>query len=61
MMDIQQVKAKIAIEILSAYVSSFPECHTFDQLSVPTKLMVKEVVKLVMPEQKVKFLSVYDH
>lgn len=52
-MLIEQVKSKIACEILSSYVSSLPNCQSLEELKTPTQKMLQQVVALAMPKYQI--------
>ncbi len=57
-MLIQEIKGKIAFEVLTAYMTAVNTCATIVDLEAPSKLMMKQVTDLVFPKLRLELMPV---
>ncbi len=57
-MLIQEIKGKIAFEVLTTYMTAVNTCATIADLQAPSKLMMKQVTDLVFPKLRFELMPV---
>ena len=57
-MLIQEIKGKIAFEVLTTYMAAVNTCATIVDLQAPSKLMMKQVTDLVFPKLRLELMAV---
>ena len=57
-MLIEEVKAKIVYEVVSAYVAQVTQCQTFQELQAPSDSMIQYVTSIVRPGHQAEFVKI---
>jgi hypothetical protein len=57
-MLIQDIKGKIAVEVLSTYMTAVDACETIGDLKAPSELMMKKVTDLVFPKLRFELMPI---
>ena len=57
-MQVQDAKTKLIHNIFNSYVACVIPCQSIEELVQPSKILMKSITAIVMPEHRIEFIPI---